>query len=146
MSKITSNEPFGNMPFVQRRLDELFNKGIKLPIESNLSQPAPAEIFIEDDKRLIAEIDIEGFSQDELTVKIQGNILEIMAYKVPAIKKANENSAADKFPERNFYRQVILPVKNTKSRFSANFNKGKLRIVVPLSKEPPGNTGRIKTP
>ncbi len=114
------------------RLLDNFWKGTGLP--TTLSMPS-VDIYSEDDKHMVVEMQAPGFAEDDIEVNVRNGVLEIRG------ETSNKEESKDK--KRNylmreshasFARRVVLPEGANADNISAELDKGVLKIKVPVER------------
>lgn len=106
---------------------------------TELSLPS-ADIYSEDDKHMIVELQVPGFDHTDININVRDdNVLEITG-------QSNEHKEEHKDKKRSymvresstsFARQVVLPRGADTENISAELDKGVLRVSVPVERTQP---------
>jgi HSP20 family protein len=131
-------DPFAGLTSLHSHIDDIFNDffntSSRLPALSNM--PA-MDVYTEDDKRLVTEVQAPGFGKDDISVSVNQGVLEIKGEK--------HEKEEDKDQKRNymmressasFYRRVMLPKHADGDNVEAHFDGGTLKVVVPFKELP----------
>lgn len=131
-------DPFAGLTSLHSQLDDMFNNffsGTALPA---MTQSMPAmDVYTEDDKQLVAEVQAPGFNKDDITVSVHNGMLEI--------KGEHNTKEEDKDKKRNymmreshasFYRRIALPQYADGDNVKAEFDNGLLKVSVPFKELP----------
>ena len=110
-------------------LDKIFDNFWKT---SNMPS---VDIYSEDDKHMVIEMQAPGFNEEDLTINVRNGVLEI--------RGETRNTQDTKDKARNylmresyssFARRVVLPEAASADNISAELDKGVLRITVPVER------------
>jgi HSP20 family protein len=117
------------------QLDDLFNSFFT---STPSSQNAPAmDIYSEDDKHIVAEIQAPGFTKDDVEVNVHNDMLEIKGEKHQKEEdKGKKRSYMVRESHASFYRSIALPKGADADNVSAEFTDGVLKVTVPLKELP----------
>jgi HSP20 family protein len=141
------NDPFRGLSTVHRELDDIFSNFLDrsaVPATDNL--PA-MDVYTEDDKQLVAEVHLPGFSPDDVEIRIQDNVLEIQGERQERVEdedKRQRNYVVHQSVER-FFRRIVLPNAADADNVEADFENGTLRVVVPFENQPETKNIAIKS-
>ncbi len=118
------------------QLDDLFNSFFSSTPMMQSSSLA-LDVYTEDDKQLVAEAHIPGFTKDDIEVNVHNGILEIRGEKHD---KEESDKGKKKYVVReshsSFYRSVALPKYADGDHVKANFNNGILKVTIPFKELP----------
>jgi HSP20 family protein len=145
MALIRRNDPLAGITNMHRELDDIFSNIINQPtLIANDNQPA-MDVYIEDDDRLVAEIQLSGFSPEDVEIRVTDNVLEIIG------EKREEEEHRDRRRSymlhqsiSSFYRSLVLPREVDQENLDANFEDGVLRIEAPLKQDRPQRRVNIR--
>lgn len=129
------NDPFAGLTSMHSQLDDLFNNFFSgMPSSQNI--PA-MDIYSEDDKHIVAEIQAPGFSKDDVEINVHNGILEIKGEKHQKEEdKDKKRSYMIRESHASFYRSLALPKGADADNVSAEFANGVLKVSVPLKELP----------
>ena len=129
MTRIVKYDPFAEMQSLQKQFfgdDWLTPSGLQLPA---------TDIYTQDDKRLIAEVHLPHFAEEDIDVRIDRGMLEIQAEK-----HEKEEDKKKKYVVResssSFYRLFQLPEAADEDNIEAHFEAGVLKVTVPFKELP----------
>lgn len=132
------NDPFSGLSSMHSQLDDMFNSFFAgTPNVPTQNIPA-MNVYSEDDKQLVAEVEAPGFDKDDVEVSVHNGVLEIKGEK-------HEKEEDNKDKKRNymvreshasFYRRIALPEYADADNVDANFDKGLLKVTVPFKELP----------
>lgn len=93
------------------------------------------DIYSEDDKHMVVEMQAPGFSEDDLSIDVRNGVLEIRG------EASNKESSGDKKrsyimreSHSSFARRVVLPEGANADNITAELDKGVLKITVPVER------------
>ncbi|HSW99437.1 MAG TPA: Hsp20/alpha crystallin family protein [Patescibacteria group bacterium] len=135
MAIVKWNDPFVGM--MHSPFDDLFS-GVWGTETHARGTGAPAmDIYTDDDKSLVAEIQAPGFAKDEIQVNVHDSVLEIKGEKQ---EKSEDNKGKRSYMVResheSFYRSIQLPRVADGDHVEAHFDNGVLKVVVPFKELP----------
>ncbi len=137
------SDPFAGLTSVHSQLDDLFNGFFGGMPAVTQSMPA-MDVYNEDDKQLVAEVQIPGFTKDEVEVNVHNGVLEIKG----AHKEKEENNKKRNYMVReshsSFYRRLALPKHADGDNVKASFDNGMLKVTVPFKELPKPKKVEIK--
>jgi HSP20 family protein len=94
----------------------------------------PADIYVNDNKELIAEFHLSGFDEKDIDISVDEGRMEVRA------KHETHNEDKKKYIVREsvsqFYRSLALPKNADEAKVKADFEEGVLRITVPFKELP----------
>ncbi len=126
---------FGAMDLLRGRMDRLFNEFDKAYLHGpsfTLGTSSPRTNLLEKGDRFEVQAEIPGLAKEDLTIKIQGNYLEISgkrAVAAPEGYKAHRNERA----ETSFSRSFTLPDEVDAEKVEATLKDGILHLSLPKS-------------
>ena len=126
---------FGAMDLLRGRMDRLFNEFDKVYLHGpsfTLGTNSPRTNLLEKGDHFEVQAEIPGLSKEDLTIKIQGNYLEISgnrAVAAPEGYKAHRNERA----ETSFCRSFTLPDEVDAEKVEATLKDGILHLSLPKS-------------
>lgn len=130
-------DPFAGLTSMHSQLDDLFNNFFTgLPTTN--SQGAPAlDLYTEDDKQLVAEAHVPGFTKKDVEVNVHNGVLELKGEKhEKEEEKGKKKSYVVRESHASFYRSVALPKYADGENIKASFKDGVLKVVVPFKELP----------
>lgn len=134
MNMIRRNDPFSGLLNLHSQIDDMFNSFFAAPAGAQ----APAmDIYTEDDKQLVAEVQAPGFTKDDIEINVNNSVLEIKGEKHQKQEdKTKKRSYMVRESHTSFYRSIALPKYADADNVSANFDDGVLKVVVPFKELP----------
>lgn len=116
--------------------DKLFDSIWQMPTSFNNMMRTPSlDIYSEDDKHMVVEMQAPGFSQDDIDISIRNGILEIRGeISSSSEQKDKKRSYMMRESHASFARRVMLPEGANADTISAELDKGILKITVPVDR------------
>ena len=136
MADITRWDPFEGLTSMHSQIDDLFNNmmGANFP---SASHSAPAmDVYSEDDKSLIVDVQLPGFTKDDIDVRVHNNVLEISGQKTDKSEEGKKKNYIMRESHSSFYRSISLPKRADGDQVKAHFEDGILKVTVPLAQLP----------
>lgn len=134
------DDPFAGLTSLHSQLDDMFNNFFTgSPVASAVSQSLPAmDVYAEDDKQLIAEVQAPGFDKDDVEVSVHNGVLEIKGEKHEKTedKKDKKRSYMVRESHASFYRRLMLPEYADADHIDAQFENGVLKVSIPFKELP----------
>ncbi|MCL2481719.1 MAG: Hsp20/alpha crystallin family protein [Spirochaetaceae bacterium] len=130
MNKIVTYRPFGTTlsPVWDNFLEDFFD----ISLSDNFKKPV-ADI-IEKDKSYGFEIELPGFTENEIDVRIEKNVLTVKAEKETKEEEKGKDKHIISERVEKYYRSFILPEKADEENIEAKFDNGILALEI-LKKE-----------
>ncbi|MDB5164190.1 MAG: heat-shock protein Hsp20 [Candidatus Saccharibacteria bacterium] len=130
------SDPLSGLSSLRNDLDDIFNTFLSSPGTMTAQLPA-MDVYMEDDKQLVAELQIAGFKPEEITISAQDDVLEIRGeHHDTEEKRERKRSYMVRESQASFYRRIMLPKYADQDKVQANFEDGVLRVVVPFKDQP----------
>lgn len=135
------DDPFAGLTSLHGQLDDMFNNMFTSSLPSvqgaQLSMPA-MDVYSEDDKQLVAEVQAPGFDKDDVEVSVHNGVLEIKGEKheKEEDKKGKKRSYMMRESHASFYRRMALPEYADADKIDAQFDNGVLKVTVPFKPLP----------
>jgi HSP20 family protein len=116
------------------QLDDMFNSFFSsVP---NTQAMSVMDVYTEDDKTLVAEVQAPGFSKDDVEVNIHNGMLEIKGEKHEKEEDKKKRNYMVRESHASFYRSVALPKTAEADKVDAHFENGVLKVRIPLKELP----------
>lgn len=130
-------DPFAGLTSMHSQLDDLFNNFLAgVPAHGGQGLPA-LDVYTEDDKQLVAEAHVPGFSKDDVEVNVHNGVLEIKGEKHQKDEdKKSKKSYVVRESHASFYRSIALPKYADGDSVKASFKDGVLKVTVPFKELP----------
>lgn len=134
------DDPFAGLTSLHGQLDDMFNNffsGTPAIQGQHLALPA-MDVYDEDGKQLVAEVQAPGFDKDDITISVHNNMLEIKGEKQEKQedKAGKKRSYMLRESHASFYRRIALPEYADADHVDAKFDNGMLRVTVPFKELP----------
>lgn len=128
-------DPFAGLTSMHSQLDDMFNSFLATaPGGQNMSA---MDVYTEDDKTLVAEVQAPGFGKDDIEVNVHNGMLEIKGEKhEKEEEKGKKRNYMVRESHASFYRSVALPKAADGDKVEAHFDNGVLKVRVPLKELP----------
>lgn len=116
--------------------DKLFDDIWHMPMSaSNMFRTPSLDIYSEDDKHMVVEMQAPGYDQDDITVNVRNGVLEIRGEASSSDEqKDKKRSYMMRESHTSFARRVVLPEGANADTISAELDKGILKITVPVDR------------
>ncbi len=136
---------FGEMPRMQREMEDLFSRFLRPRGEAESFGWAPAIDVVDRKNELVLQADLPGITDKDINVTVQDGILTIQGQR----KEEREEKEGEQYYccERwsgSFSRSVTLPPGIDSNRVNASFKNGVLEVHLPKAKEAEGKKIEIK--
>lgn len=133
------DNPFRELEdLMQNRWSNLLGDPFARPSQPALATPTANVYMDEDEQNMVAEIQLPGFSEDDIEVNIEDNTLNIRAER--SERDEDEDKKGRKYIVResasSFFRRIGLPENVDTDNISANFDEGVLTVTVPMQELP----------
>lgn len=131
------DDPFSGLTSLHSQLDDMFNSFFTAaPATATHNMPS-MDIYTEDDKALVAEVQAPGFDKDDIEINVHNDVLEIKGEKHEKDEqKDKKRSYMMRESHASFYRSVALPKSADADKVGAHFDNGVLKVTVPLKELP----------
>lgn len=137
-------EPFSMLTEgpLSRLFNRFFTEWPTWPMLEMIEMPARAFTTEETEKEFIIRAELPGFTPEELTVELRGEVLAVEAeHKVPAEKAVESTERA----YSRVRRMITLPPEVELERMEASYRNGVLEVRVPRKPEAVGRRIPVKT-
>lgn len=105
-----------------------FSPGVLL--SSGIHTPS-ADIYSEDDRNMVVELEVPGFDREEITISVKGGVLDIRGERA-AVEGKDTRSYVTRGTATSFVRRIALPEGADSEHISAELDKGLLKVTVPV--------------
>ena len=118
--------------------DDLFNGFWGTSPSARVGGAPAMDVYTEDDKALVAEVQAPGFAKDDIEVNVHDGVLEIKGEKHDAEEQGAEGKRNYMVRESHasFYRSIQLPRVADSDGVQAHFDNGVLKVTVPFKELP----------
>lgn len=133
------DDPFAGLTSLHSQLDDMFNNFFTGMPTMPAVQGMPAmDVYSEDDKQLVAEVQAPGFDKDDVEVSVHNGMLEIKGEKheKEEDKGGKKRSYIVRESHASFYRRIALPEYADADKVDAHFDNGVLKVTVPFRELP----------
>ncbi|HEY5667768.1 MAG TPA: Hsp20/alpha crystallin family protein [Candidatus Saccharimonadales bacterium] len=136
MNLIRWNDPFTGLSSMHSQLDDMFNNFFNA-VPGSPTMPA-MDVYTEDDKSLVAEVQAPGFDKDDIEVNVHNGVLEIKGERREKQEDSKDKKRSYMVRESHasFYRSIALPKYADGDNVQAEFDKGVLKVTVPFKELP----------
>ncbi|MBN3040418.1 MAG: Hsp20/alpha crystallin family protein [Candidatus Omnitrophica bacterium] len=129
------NNPFSLLDDLQNEINKLFSSSVDHYTQDETTSLSPRIDISEDENKVYIDVDLPGFDQKDINVKIKGDTLAISAKKdTKKEEKKKHYYRCERF-QGNFYRALALPKTVDPSKIEATHKKGVLAISIPKREE-----------
>lgn len=134
---IKFNDPFSGLMSMHRELDSMFNNFFSQPMPPTLDSVPAMDVYTEDDKQLVAEVHLPGFSKEDVELNVHEGALEIKGKKEEKEEqKDKKRTYMVRQSSASFYRRIMLPKEADAGNIRADFKDGVLKVTVPFKELP----------
>lgn len=132
------DDPFAGLTSLHSQLDDMFNNMLtSIPAVQNLQSMPAMDVYTEDDKQLVAEVNAPGFDKNDVEVNVHNGMLEIKGEKSEKTEdKGKKRSYMMRESHASFYRRIALPDYADSDKVNAEFHNGVLKVTVPFKALP----------
>lgn len=132
------DDPFAGIASMHSQLDDMFNNLLAgIPAFPAAQNMPTMDVYNEDDKQLVAEVHVPGFSKDDVNIDINNGVLEIKGEKHETEEdKGKKRSYMHRESHASFYRRLVLPEYADEDKVNAEFENGVLKVTVPFRELP----------
>lgn len=135
MAIVRWTDPFTGM--TQSPFDDLFNGFWGTTPHAHGHTAPMMDLYTEDDKSLVAELQVPGFTKDDIEVNVHDNVLEIKGEKHDKEEdKKNKRNYMVRESHESFYRSIQLPRVADGDHIDAHFENGMLKVTIPFKELP----------
>ncbi len=134
------DDPFAGLTNLHSQLDDMFNDMFSRTAMPELHKAA-MDVYTEDDKQLVAEVQAPGFDKEDIAVSVHEGVLEIKGQKHEKDEEKPEKGSRKRSymvreSSASFYRRIALPKHADGDKVAAHFDNGVLKVTVPFKKLP----------
>lgn len=128
--------PFAELQTLHDQINSMFDDAFGGQ-NTTLRQMVPTTDVYQDGKNLVVEAHLPNFNEEEININVQDGALEITAERRQKQEDKGDRKYLLQESASSFYRRVALPKGVYEDKIKADFDKGVLKVTVPL-KELPG--------
>jgi len=136
MDLIRRPSPSLGLSTLEEEVDRLFDNFWKMPnlLTNTMSLPS-VDIYSEDDKHMVVEMQAPGFSDKDIDINVRDNVLEIRGEtKTSEEQKDKQRTYLMRESRASFARRIVLPEGANADNISAELDRGVLKITVPVER------------
>jgi HSP20 family protein len=122
--EVTRWTPFQELEALERRMGRLFE-------ETGFGTPLPAADVYETDGEYVVELEVPGFAEKELAIKVTDHTLTVKGDRTEEKEEKDKTYRRRERLERSFERRFQLPPETDADAVEARFDKGVLRVHAP---------------
>jgi HSP20 family protein len=122
--EITRWTPFQELEALERRMYRLFD-------ETGVATLLPAADVYETDDEYVVELEVAGFEENELAIKVTDHTLSVKGERTQEKEKKEKTYRRHERLEKSFERRFALPAEANLDAVKADFKKGVLEIHAP---------------
>ena len=133
------DDPFAGLSNLHSQLDDMFNNFFSTPMMSMPQSVPSMDVYTEDDKQLVAEVNAPGFTKDDIDVSVHNGVLEVKGEKHEKEEdqsKGKKRNYMMRESHASFYRRLALPDYADQDHVDAEFQDGVLKVIVPFKELP----------
>lgn len=131
------DDPFAGLSNMHTQLDDMFNNMLSMPEVPRMRSMPAMDVYSEDDKRLVAEVNAPGFDKNDVDVSVHNGVLEIKGERTEKEEdKGKKRSYLMRESHASFYRRIALPDYADANKVDAQFHNGVLKVTVPYKALP----------
>ena len=132
------DDPFAGLTNLHGQLDDMFDAMLRgLPTTPPLSATPAMDVYSEDDKQLVAELNAPVFDKKDVEVSVHNGVLEIKGEKQEKSEdKGKKRSYMVRESHASFYRRIALPDYADTDHVDAEFQNGVLKVTIPFKELP----------
>jgi len=138
-------DPLRGISSIQRQMDDMFDNLMSRNWPVAVGNMPTMDVYTEDDKQLVAEVQAPGYSKDDIEVSVHEGVLEIRGEKQEKEGDKKKKSYMVQESSSSFYRRMVLPRQADGDKVDASFDNGVLKVVVPFKELPKPKKVNIKS-
>lgn len=137
MKLVRFNDPFAGLTSMHSQLDDIFNSFFNTNMSQAVTQMPAMDVYNEDDKQLVVEMQAPGFTKDDIEINVHEGILEIRGErKEKEENKDRKRNYMVRESQSSFFRRIALPKHADPDNVKANFEDGMLKVEIPFKELP----------
>jgi HSP20 family protein len=117
--------PFPELDLIERRMRRMLEDAGIAPA------PLPAADVYETDGEYVVELEVAGFEENELAIKVTDHTLSVKGERTQEKEKKEKTYRRHERLEKSFERRFALPAEANLDAVKADFKKGVLEIHAP---------------
>jgi HSP20 family protein len=127
-------DPFGGLGILHSQIDDLFGGLFGGDLSAGADNFPAMNVYIEDDQRLVVELNVSGFDLEDIEIHVHDDVLEIMgeSRRREEDRERGRRNYIVRETASSFFRTIRLPRYADGDNIDATFDNGILRIAVPF--------------
>jgi HSP20 family protein len=138
-------DPLKGIGNLQRQMDDMFDNIMSRNWPLAVGNMPLMDVYIENDKQLVAEIHAPGFDKDDIEISVNEGVLEIRGEKHIQEEDKSKKNYMVKESSTSFYSRMALPKHADGDKVEASFENGILRVTIPFKDMPKPKKVNIKS-
>ena len=126
---VVKHTPWAELDTMERRMRRFFDELGFVPA------PMPAADVYETDEQYIVELEVPGYEQKDLDIALSDRTLVVKGALEAQKEEQEKTFRLHERLEKSFERRFAIPPDVDPDRFSAEFDKGVLKVAAPKSLE-----------
>ena len=135
--QLVRTNPLADLERMEKDIDKLWQNGWgMLPSSFSSFVDQTTMDLYEEDGKLVAEVALPNFSKQEISVNVNGDVLEVSAKHQQKEEEKNKRRYYFRESNSSYLRRVTLPEEANSDQIDAKFDNGVLKVSMPLSSTP----------
>ncbi len=135
--QLVRTNPLADLERMEKDIDKLWQNGWgMLPSSFSSFVDQTTMVLYEEDGKLVAEVALPNFSKQEISVNVNGDVLEVSAKHQQKEEEKNKRRYYFRESNSSYLRRVTLPEEANSDKIDAKFDNGVLKVSMPLSSTP----------
>ncbi len=135
--QLVRTNPLADLERMEKDIDKLWQNGWgMLPSSFSSFVDQTTMDLYEEDGKLVAEVALPNFSKQEISVNVNGDVLEVSAKHQQKEEEKNKRRYYFRESNSSYLRRVTLPEEANSDKIDAKFDNGVLKVSMPLSSTP----------
>lgn len=127
--QLAKYNPFRELQRMQRDMDKFWDGGWDLPA---IADTSTLDMY-EEDGKLVAEVCLPNFKKEEVSVKTEEGLLEVVAEHKEEEEKESKRRYYFRESNNRYFRRVNLPENAVVDGAEASFDNGVLKVTMPVT-------------
>ncbi len=140
--QIVRYAPFKGMDAIEDQFKDIFGEVFD---RGFWQMELPATDMYEEDGKLMVEVDLPKFKEDEVEITVSADALEIKAQHEEDTEKKERKYVMRESTSGSFWRRITLPDNAKTDEAAADFTDGVLKVSMPLTDRPEPKKLSIKS-
>jgi HSP20 family protein len=128
MTTLVKQSLFPEFESMERRFRRMFEG---MPLTAFVSNFVPAADIYETSKEYVVEVEVPGYTEQELGIEVSDHTLTIMGTRAETKQEAEKTYRLQERLERTFKREFRLPPETDGEHITAQFEHGVLEVHAP---------------